>query len=279
MTMGKYVVSLLVLLQAGIALGIPTEGPVLERLVYEASYKGPLTADEKISIASLAMTTRGVVLASFKDPLLETSLRVSSEVFPFVEENFPFRLRIRSLYQVDSFTLLAVENYRLTDELKHELTWVDRDSGRVGRYRAEGDGPGLPVALGDWINTGKLFRYYKPARHKILDGLTDRLSMLQSLRLKQLKPGAGYRFSVTDGKHLLDYRAEVVGLEQIRSGGKQQQAWKLLLSADSTRKGVTSPDHAPIHLWLSKDHAVRPLRFVHHHPLGTFTVDLQHVGK
>ena len=128
-------------------------------------------------------------MPAFEGPLFETGLRASSEIFPFVEENFPFRVRIRSLYQVSPFALLALENHKLTDELEHELTWVDGGSGRVGRYRVQGGGPGLPVALGNWINADKLFRYYKPARHKILDGLGDRLSMLQSLRLKPMMPG------------------------------------------------------------------------------------------
>ena len=220
MSLRKYAVLVLFLLHAGFALGAPAQRPLVERLEYKASYKGPLTADEKITIASLSLETREINLPDFAGPLFETSLGVSSEIFPFVEENFPFRVRIRSLYQVSPFAVLALENYKLTDELKHELTWVDRDSNRVGRYRAQGGGPGLPVVLGNWIDGDKLFRYYKPARHKILDGLVDRLSMLQSLMLEQMMPGAEYRFSVTDGKHLLDYRVEVVGLEQIQSDGK-----------------------------------------------------------
>lgn len=279
MSLYKYAVLVLILLHAGFALGVPAQRPLVEWLEYEASYKGPLTADEKITIASLSMETREINLPDFAGPLFETGLGVSSEIFPFMEEHFPFRVRIRSLYQVSPFVVLALEKYKLTDELKHELTWVDRDSDRVSRYRVRGGGPGLPVVLGNWVDEEKLFRYYKPARHKILDGLVDRLSMLQSLRLKQLMPGAEYSFSVTDGKHLLHYRVEVLGLEQIQSDGKGQQAWKLLLSAQSTRKGVTSPDHAPIHLWLSKDQPARPLRFIHNHPLGTFTVDLRGVGK
>ena len=225
------------------------------------------------------METREVSLPGFTGPLFETSLEVSSEVFAFVEESFPFRLRIRSLYQVSPFAVLALEKYKLTDELKHELTWVDSDHGRVGRYRIQGGGPGLPVALGNWVDEEKLFRYYKPARHKVLDGLLDRLSMLQSMRLQQMMPGAEYRFAVTDGKHLVDYRVKVAGLEQIRSAGKLQLAWKLVLDAQTTRKGVTEPDHGPIHLWLSKDQAARPLRFSHQHPLGAFIVELRDVIK
>ena len=200
----KYAVLLLVLLHAGFALGMPAQRPLAEQLEYEASYKGPLTADETIPIASLSMKTREVKLQGVKGPLFETSLEVSSEVFSFVEESFPFRVRIRSLYQVSPFAVLALEKYKLSDELKHELTWVDRGRNRVGRYRIQGGGPGLPVALGNWVDEEKLFRYYKPARHKVLDGLLDRLSMLQSLRLKRMMPGAEYRFSVSDGKHLLD---------------------------------------------------------------------------
>lgn len=279
MNLHRYALLILILLHAGIAPATPAQQPLAEQLEYEASYEGPLAAGGKIAIANVSLRTRGINLPAFAEPLFETSLHVSSEIFPFVEENYPFRVRIRSLYHAKPFAVLALEKYKLTDELKQELAWVNKERGRVGRYRPQAGGEELPAAIGNWVNSGKPFHYYKPARHKILDGLVDRLSMLQSLRLKQMVPGVEYRFSVTDGKHLMEYRVEVVGLEQIQFGGKKQQAWKLLLNALYTRKGVTSPRHAPIQLWLSQDQPALPLRFVNHHPLGTFTVDLLDVGK
>lgn len=275
MSLYRDILLVLVLLHAGSALGATENHPLIEQLEYEASYRGLLTADNKIAIAKVSLQTRKVVLPAFPEPLLETSLGVSSEIFPFVEENYRFRVRIRSLYQAESFALLAREKYKLTDDSKHEITWVDRKSGEVGRYRTQGSGPELPAVLGNWVSTDKPFRFYKPAKHKLVNGLVDWLSMLQSLRQKQVTLGAEYRFPVTDGKRLLEYRVEVQGEEQIQVAGKQQQAWKLVFNALYTKKGVTSQYHAPVHLWLSKDPAALPLRFVEHHALGTFTVELK----
>ena len=250
-----------------------------ERLEYTASYEGPLTAGSNIPIARLFLQTRELNSPALANPLFETSLNVSSEIFPFVEERFPFRVRFRSFYRQEPFTLLALEKYKQTDELKHELTWLDGKNGKVGRYRMQGKGADLPAMLAEWIDADTSFRYYKPARHEPMNGLLDRLSMLQSLRQQQMVPGAEYRFAVTDGKRLLEYRVQVLGLDQIEFAGATQQAWKLLVNALYTKKGVTSPRHAPVHLWLSMDKPALPLRFVNHHLLGTFTVELQGAGQ
>lgn len=279
MSLFRDILLVLVLLHAGSALGTTGKPPLIEQLEYEASYQGLLSADTKIAIAKVSLQTRKVFLPAFPEPLLETSLGVSSEIFPFAEENYPFRVRFRSLYQAESYSVLAREKYKLTDDLKHEITWVDRNSGEVGRYRAEGSGPELPAVLGDWVSTDRPFRFYKPAKHKLVNGLADWFSMLQSLRQEPVTLGAEYKFPVTDGKRLLEYRVKVQGEEQIQVAGKQQQAWKLLFNALYTKKGVTSQYHAPVHLWLSKDQAALPLRFLEHHALGTFTVDLKEVNK
>lgn len=271
----RSVLLLLALWQTSLVAGELAKRPATERLVYEVSYQGALTANSKTPIASLALQTREVSLPSIAGPLFETSMRVSSGIFPFAEEHFPFRVRYRSLYQVNPFALRALEKYKLTDELKHEITWVDNKRKRVGRFRQQAGGRGLPATLTDWFGVEGSFGYYKPARHKIPRGLVDRLSMLESLKLVQMKPGAKYKFPVTDGKRLLDYRVEVLGLAQIQYAGKTRQAWKLVLNAFYTKKGVTSPRHAPIYLWMSKAQPRLPLRFLHHHPLGTFTVELQ----
>lgn len=249
--------------------------PVVEKLEYEASYQGPLTANSKISIARISLQTRAVSLPSIKDKLFETSMRVSSSASSFVEEQYPFRIRYLSLYRVNPVVLIAMEKYKLTDELKHEVVWMDHDNGRVARYKKRVGNSALPAVLGKWLDTQEHFSYYKPARHKTQDGLVDRLAMLQSLRSLAMSPGVRYNFPVTDGKRLLHYRVDVLGLEQIQLAGKRVQAWKLVLNGFYTKKGVTSPRHAPIHLWLSNDAARIPLRFAHQHPLGSFTVELR----
>lgn len=277
--MHRYALLILVFLYTISANGGVTKRPLPEQLEFTASYQGLLSADSRITIAILLLQTREVDSPAFSAPLFETSLRVSSEIIPFVEERFPFRIRMRNLYQLNPFFLLALEKYKLTDELKHEITWVNGNNGRVGRYRTQGAGADLPAMLADWVDSDSPFRYHKSARHGMTNGLMDRLAMLQSLRQEQLSPGAEYRFAVTDGKRLLEYQVEVAGLEQIEFGGKKQEAWKLVLNALYTRKGVTSPRHAPVHLWLSKDQPALPLRFVNYHPLGTFTVELQDAAK
>lgn len=278
MSWQRCVLSLLSLLYAGLAAAVLDEQPALDLLEYEARYQGPLTANSSIPIARIFLQSREISLPSVTQPLFETSMRVSSGLFSFVEDSFPFRVRYRSLYQIQPMTLLALEKYKLTDRLKHELTWVDSKSGRVGRYRQQAGGAGLPAILNNWLDADGLFSFYKPARHKALPGLVDRLAMLQSLRVMQMKPGAEYSFDVTDGKRLLDYRVKVLGQEQVHNAGKTWPVWKLMLNGFATKKGVTSARHAPIYLWMSKDRPGLPLRFLHDHPMGAFTLELQGTG-
>ncbi len=248
--------------------------PIVEQFEYEASYQGPLTANTKVPIASVSLQTRQISLPSMPHKLQETSMRVSSELSPFVEEQYPFRIRYLSLYRTNPVTLIAMEKYKRSDELKHEVAWMDYGSGRVARYKIFAGDANLPVLLDKWLDTPESFSYYKPARHRTQDGLVDRLAMLQSLRSMPMSAGDVFRFPVTDGKRLLDYQVDVQGLEQIQHAGKSVSAWKLLLNGFYTRKGVTSPRHVPIHIWLSNNTAHVPLRFMHQHPLGDFTVEL-----
>ena len=70
MSLRNYAVLVLVLLHAGFTLGAPAQRPLVERLEFEASYRGPLAADEKITDCQPVPGNQGDQLAGIRRPLV-----------------------------------------------------------------------------------------------------------------------------------------------------------------------------------------------------------------
>lgn len=247
----------------------------VEQLHYRASYHGLLSGGKTLTIADVILTTLEKRPAGFDMPVMETQLEVSSALNSYVEKRYPFRLRFRSSYRLAPRELFAMEAYRNTTRLKHELTWVDHDTGKVLRFRPRGKRAGqyaVPPLLSSWLENESEIGFHKPARHAAQAGLLDRLAMLQAVRGMELVTGAELNLPVTDGKRLYRYRIRVEGRQLQSLAGRQLMAWKLRFQA--VEEGDDEPVHRPVDVWLADDPVRTPLLFENHHPLGRFVVQL-----
>lgn len=246
-----------------------------ETLEYEASYKGVLTAGKKFSIASVQLEHHKKTMGQAKQEVEQITLQVSSQPYPFVEKRFPFRVRYRSLYDPQAARVLALEKYKKTTKTVHEIAWVDKNAGQLLRFRPKGRNAGkrvFPVSLNTWLGGRKTFEFHKYSPVQVPPQLLDYLSLLHRVRFLPLAKGDDYRFKVTDGKHLFDYRVRVENHRSIKIQGKKRKAWKLRF--DGREDGEKEPDHRPLFVWIQDDEKRTPLLFENRHPLGRFIVSL-----
>lgn len=248
-----------------------------ESLHYRASYEGLLSAGNKIPIADIHLETAPADLPAGKKAVFETRMSVSSGAYDFVENSFPFRVSYRSLYEAEPFISLALEKYQKTQKLKHEVSWMGRDDGKLARYRrlhTEKPGDTMPDILEQWLEASPGFSFYKFAPHGKKNNPVDYLTMLQALRHSDLQLGREFRFPVTDGRKFYDYRVSVVGSERVRARSTLVDSWKLRLDGKRIKKGKSYPDHEPVLVWITKDESRTPIRFENTHSLGQFIIEL-----
>lgn len=248
-----------------------------ESLNYQAYYQGPFSADKKIGIADIQWQTRMLVMGEAADAVLETSMKVSSQNYEFVEGLYPFRLHYRSLLELTRQQSLAYERIDSTKEHQRELSWMDHDNDRVLRYRPDPKqrtAKPTPVGLADWITASSQYDFYKPARHKLEEGMLDEMALLQQIRQQPLAKGKRWEHSVTDGKKQYLYKVSVVGQTILNLDHHKYPAWKIKLEGYRNKRGKYQSAHLPVYVWLGKDEAQTPLRFEHRDDIGRFVIDL-----
>ncbi len=245
-----------------------------ETLYYEATYQGLFTAGQPVRIAAISLET-GPLEQAESSGLVQSVMRVTSEPYAFVEKHYPFRVRYRSIWSSRPSGVQAMEIYEKTHRTKHEIIWVDKEAGRMQRYRPRGRHAGrhvFPVSLRRWLAPGEEFQFHKYGRHPVPKGMQDWLSMLQAVRGAKLETGAEQNYATTDGKHLYHYRVKVESHKRLKVHGQKRWTWKLRF--DATEEGKPGPAHRPVYVWLSDDDRREPLKFESRHPLGRFTIRL-----
>ena len=258
-------------------LPVANAAPSTEVLHYHVFYQGPLTAGNRVSIADIELRTSPAALPDAQSGVTETSMSVSSAAYDFVEDKYPFRVHIRSLYQDEPMISLALEKYQKTDELKHEVSWMDLEDGKVLRFRKKSSNQedrDMPLMLQTWLASSPEFGFYKFARHGVRNNLVDYLAMLQKVRRSPLDRGDRYRFPVTDGKKLYDYVVTVENGESTPVEDRSVGSWKVRFDGYRLKKGERRQDHRPVYAWFSKDESRVPLKFESRHPLGRFVIEL-----
>ena len=260
-----------------LAVSYASAEPFTEKLHYQALYQGFLTAGKRVPIADILLETAPADLPGIQGQIFETRMSVTSAAYPFIENTFPFRVLFRSLYETGPFISLALEKYQKTHRLRHEVTWMDQEQGKVSRYRRKQPASTdayLPLILEQWLESSPGFSFYKFARHETKPGLVDHLTMLQALRHGELGPGEEYRFPVTDGKRLYDYRVTLEGVDRIGINKVTSDSLKLRFDGYRVKGETRRPDHRPVYVWMRGGERRVPLRFENRHPLGLFIIEL-----
>ncbi len=253
-------------------LGVIPGAALAETLYYEATYQGLFTAGQPVRIAVISLETERVEQAE-SGSLVQSVMRVTSRPYAFVEKHYPFRVRYRSVWSNREPGVQAMEIYEKTGRTRHEIIWVDREAGRMRRYRPKGKHAGehvFPVSLRRWLAAGEEFQFHKYGRHAVPKGMQDWLSMLQAVRAGRLETGMVRQYATTDGKHLYHYRVKVENRRLLVVDGQSRWTWKLRF--DATEEGKPGAAHRPVYVWLSDDEKREPLKFESRHPLGRFTI-------
>jgi hypothetical protein len=244
-----------------------------ESLSYRIYYKGWLSAMQELPIAEARLVTEQADAGRLEI----STLTLSSAAHEVVDSLYPIRYRLRSLYDRQAGQLLAMERFKRTRKVKHDLAWVDAAAGQLHYLRAEGSGPPavLPAGLQPWLADG-VFAESDRAVFPAAAGLLDRLALLQALRREIPALGQVLTLPVTDGPKTFRYQVRLDGVEQLAIAGRQWPAWRLQVEGYEQRPGEAASkeaDHAPILLWVSQDAQRLPLRFHIDHSVGGFTVE------
>lgn len=244
-----------------------------EILGYRVYYKGWLSAMQELPIAEARLVTE----PAEQGRLQVSTLSLSSAAHDMVDAVYPIRYRLRSVYDRHQARLLAMERFKRTRRVKHDLAWVDETDGRLHYLRADAkaSGPPVPDEVKTWLLDTRFGDAGKPAP-VVPAGLLDRLALLQALRQRIPAPGQVLGLPVTDGPKLFRYEARLDGSESIQAGGRTWPAWRLRVDGyeQARQSGADGqPDHAPVYVWISRDPQRLPLRFHIDHRVGGFTVE------
>ena len=267
-TRSKFLISLFLGVLMPVAQATPTE-----TLSYRIYYKGWLSAMQELPIAEARLVTEQAEAGRLE----VSTLSLSSAAHEVVDSLYPIRYRLRSLYDPQANQLVAMERFKRTRKVKHDLAWVDGLTGRLHYLRADGNRPAaaLPARLQPWLADSVFAESDKDAV-AVPAGLLDRLALLQAVRRQIPAAGQVLVLPVTDGPKTFRYQVRLDGVERMSIAGRQWPAWRLRVEGYEQRPGEApseEADHAPILLWVSQDAERLPLRFHIDHSVGGFTVE------
>lgn len=251
-----------------------------ETLYYQVFYRGLFSAFSRIPVANAMLSTQRYQAPGLSSPLLDTALTVSTAGYDFVEGLYPFRYRMRTLYQLSPQGSVAFERIKRTRKSKYDLVWVDREPGVqqaiIKRYR-RGDTPVdsvLPTPVAQWADTKAISVHPKTrqpdGKNNVATDVLDWLSLLQAIRGLSELPSENVLLPVTDGNGQRNYRVSREGRETLVIGDRSWPAWRYSLIKMSDNG---EDENNPIKVWLSTDERHLPLRLQTSHTVGRFIIE------
>lgn len=251
-----------------------------EDVHYKVFYRGLFSAFSRIPVADAELSTRRYPAVTGQPPLLETALTVSTAAYEFIEGLYPFRYRMRTLYQLRPQGSVAFERIKRTRKRKYDLVWVDREpdasQASIKRYQ-QGENPVdsvLPSPLAQWADVKGVALHPKakntPQGKAADGGVLDWLSLLQAVRGLPDLPGEPLLLPVTDGNGQTFYRVSFEGMEALEVDGRLWSTQKFSLT-ELDAQG--EPNGNPIKAWLSADGSHLPLRLQTSHTVGRFIIE------
>ncbi len=251
-----------------------------EQLVYQVSYQGALSGQASVNIADAVLETKAGAETINGVRAYQSTLQVSTEDYPVLEEVYPFRYRFRSYYSTDLSRALYIDVQKTSRKDQHELVWFDWEAGRAERYKKRSKVREEQVSDASAFLVGadarkKGFRHNAKNDLHLNGTLLDRLSLLQVARAQDLFSGKAIESPVSDGKSMYRYHVQVLGRELLEQGGRVWDTYKLSFDGFEQGKMERQPDHAPVFIWVTADSRKLPVRFSSDAVLGTFVIDLR----
>lgn len=293
------ILSLLVLVAPAAA---QTPAYLGERLNYTISYSGIFSAMKQIDIADAVLQTEQGDFDG--QPVYHSRLQVSTEAYGKMERFYPLRYRFESYFSMDLKRTLLFDEQKKTSKEQREIVWVDWKQGAAKRYkrRAPANTADSETVVGDYdFNVAEApvkkkstkrpdqlppllselrgdteeFRKAKGADLHRMSAILDQLSLLQTVRTKELVAGQEIRLPVLDGHDVLNYRIQVVKRESIERQGRVWDTYKLRFDGYKQEAGTGEADHPPMFVWLTTDERRIPVRFASDYALGQFAGELK----
>ena len=138
---------------------------------------------------------------------------------------------------------------------------------------------GLPSILNGLHYDKRDFRRSGKSGLRLPNFMLDRLSLLQAVRSRDLKPGQEIRLPISDGKAILNYQVRVLGRERLEHDGGAWDTFKLRFDAFKEGRWSGRPIHPGVFIWLTADSRKVPVRFSIDYALGTFVAQMKEKGS
>lgn len=240
-------------------------------------------------------------------PARQIRLAVSSEHFQTVERLYPFRYLFKSFFLADKPATLFFEHLKTTKKSKkkkHQLGLLDHSQEKVQLFQSgqfdELITPDNFKQLSELQLEAVAARLQlKPkaeALSNVEDMPIDRMTMLELIG-EQIKQGLQEKtYLVTNGDELFHYLVTFQGKHDYQLGEKMMPSQKVKIEAfelkpepkvnfvendyDLIRQAQaqqTNPEyaHSPVYAWFSLEEKPVALKFVNHHAVGDFIIELK----
>lgn len=157
-------------------------------------------------------------------------------------------------------------------------TWMSEDLSRSQRYsRNEITDDVVHQALFDWSSEEVRYARNEDIRVPLplLDATQDPFSVIHAFRMGWIprEPGE-YEVPVSDGQVVVDAKITVHERERMRTPAGRFYAIKVSADFKEVRAIFARPEGALIHVWLSDDEYLFPLRLQSEAMIGNFTSSL-----
>jgi len=257
-----------------------------ERLEYTISYQGGLTAMAWLDICDAVLESSQQTVSVNGESAYKIQLQISSEPYKKMEYLYPFRFQLTSYFSTDRRRSILFDKRKKTRKERHEIIRFDWDKKVTERYKwhkskqlaasteaVQKDGAtDMFSFLG--YDQAHFSRSAKPGQ-KLLTDMLDRLSLLQAIRSQKLVVGEELRFTISDGKKVLNYQVRVQMRGPLAQDGRKRDLVKVRLDAFKAGKWSGQPVHPAVFIWMTADDLKIPVRFSIDYALGTFIVQLK----
>ncbi|MCF6354109.1 MAG: DUF3108 domain-containing protein [Candidatus Polarisedimenticolaceae bacterium] len=253
-----------------------------DRLEYTISYQGGLTAMAWLDICDAVLESSWQPVTVNGEAAYKAEIKISSEPHKKMEALYPFRYQLTSYFSTDLQRSILFERRKKTRKERHEIIRFDWDEKTTERYKrrkpqqAEAGFSGevtemfhfLGYAAADFRRSGK-------AGQKLLSNMLDRLSLLQAVRGQNFAVGDEMRFTIADGKKVLNYLVRVQTRGSLEQDNQQRDLFKVRFDAFTSGEWSGQPVHPAVFVWMTADERKIPVRFVIDYAMGNFVIQLK----
>ncbi len=265
-------------------VGLLAAPQVDERLEYRISYQGGLTAMARLDICDAVLESSWQTVAVNGEAAYKAQIQISSEAHKKMEQFYPFRYQLTSYFSTDLQRSILFDKRRegRKGKERHEIVhfdWDEKVTERYKRRKPQQAGGGFRSEVTEMLHflgyAPADFRRSGKAGQKLLTNMLDHLSLLQAVRGQPLAVGDERRFTISDGKKVLNYLVRVQTRGPLEQDSRQRDLFKVRFDAFKAGRWSGQPVHPAVFVWMTADERRIPVRFVIDYALGRFVIQLK----